>query len=115
MVDMAMHQILPAAMRYTHDLCEGAAAKKALGASANAETQLIRSLSSSTDALYGYVEQLHNCLAAVPKAVPEAASRYYRNVIVPAMEHVRAEADTLEALTDKRYWPYPTYSDLLFY
>ena len=115
MVDMAMHQILPAAMKYTHDLCEGVAAKKALGASANAEAQLIRNLSTSTDALYEHVEKLHNCLAAVPKAAPEAASKYYRNVIVPAMEAVRAEADLLEALTDKRYWPYPTYSDLLFY
>jgi len=28
---------------------------------------------------------------------------------------LRAEADALEAMTDKAYWPYPTYSDLLFY
>ena len=26
-----------------------------------------------------------------------------------------ADADRLETLTDKSYWPYPTYSDLLFY
>ena len=115
MVDMAMHQILPAAMKYTHSLCEGVAAKKALGVASNAEAQLIRNLSTSTDALYDHVEKLHNCLAAVPKAAPEAASKYYRNVIVPAMEAVRVEADLLEALTDKSYWPYPTYSDLLFY
>ena len=115
MVDMAMHQILPAAMRYTHSLCEGVAAKTAMGASCKAESQLIRNLSSATDALYDYVEKLHNCLAAVPLGDPEPRARYYRNVIVPVMEEVRAEADMLEALTDKKYWPYPTYSDLLFY
>ena len=27
----------------------------------------------------------------------------------------RQYADILEQLTDKKYWPYPTYSDLLFY
>ena len=26
-----------------------------------------------------------------------------------------ADADAIEELTDKSYWPYPTYSDLLFY
>ena len=31
------------------------------------------------------------------------------------MNAVRKEADVLEAMTDKGYWPYPTYSDLLFY
>jgi glutamine synthetase len=112
---MAMHQILPAAMKYTHSLCDGVAAKKTLGVSAHAETQLIRNLSSSTDALYEHVEKLHNCLAAVPQTAPEAASIYYRNVIVPAMDAVREEADLLGTLTDKGYWPYPTYSDLLFY
>ena len=27
----------------------------------------------------------------------------------------QSAADMLETLTDKAYWPYPTYSDLLFY
>ena len=31
------------------------------------------------------------------------------------MADLRREADILESLTDKSYWPYPTYSDLLFY
>ena len=34
---------------------------------------------------------------------------------VAAMDAARADADRLETLTDKSYWPYPTYSDLLFY
>ena len=40
---------------------------------------------------------------------------YYHNVITRDMQKVRSFADTLEQLTDKSYWPYPTYSDLLFY
>ena len=28
---------------------------------------------------------------------------------------LRKDADILEELTDKSYWPYPTYSDILFY
>ena len=31
------------------------------------------------------------------------------------MAYARKDADTLEALVGKSRWPYPTYSDLLFY
>ena len=31
------------------------------------------------------------------------------------MNTMRTHADILEAHTAKSYWPYPTYSDLLFY
>ena len=40
---------------------------------------------------------------------------YYCKSVLPAMEVARKDADLLETLTDKAYWPYPTYSDLLFY
>ncbi len=46
---------------------------------------------------------------------PEEACAYYGSAIVSDMAALRAEADTLEQLTDKDFWPYPTYSDLLFY
>ena len=45
----------------------------------------------------------------------EEAARFYRSVVIPAMNDLRREADILEELTDKTYWPYPTYSDILFY
>ena len=35
--------------------------------------------------------------------------------IVNSMEAMRKEADILEQLTGKNYWPYPTYLDLLYY
>ena len=31
------------------------------------------------------------------------------------MEAVRVPADKLEMLVGKKYWPFPTYSDILFY
>ena len=114
MMDMAIHQILPAALHYTRDLCDGVSSKKALGLRCKAETELLGKLTAASDALYDNVETLRFSLAAVP-VEPETAANYYHSVIVPAMEAVRKEADILESLTDKAYWPYPTYSDLLFY
>ena len=114
MVDMALHQILPAALRYTHELCDTVKAKKDLGASCKAESTLIHQLSENTDALYDCVEDLRNALDSVPEGA-ENASMHYRNCVVPAMNTLRIHADILESLTDKSYWPYPIYSDLLFY
>ena len=114
MADMAMHQILPAALQYTHELCDTVKAKKDLGLACNAETTLLQRLSSNTDGLFAAVTSLQDVLAQLPKTAVETAA-YFRDVVVPLMDEVRAIADTLEVLTDKKYWPYPTYSDLLYY
>ena len=114
MIDMAQRQILPAALGYTHSLCSGVAAKKALGAGCKAETLLISRLSDATDALSEKIEALKTALTAIPSD-EEAKAAYYHEVIQAGMVALRKEADLLEELTDKSRWPYPTYSDLLFY
>ena len=114
MMDMALHQILPAALRYTKELCNTLCVKKDLGASSRAESDLIAKLSASTDALYDSIQTMKANLESVPPDA-EAAAVYYRSTIVPDMVALRGHADMLEYLTDKSYWPYPTYSDLLFY
>ncbi len=114
MVDMAVNQILPAALRYCHSICKGLESKKALGLSCKAETELAKKLSESCDALYDNVEDLKKALSDVSGNAQQAAA-YYHDVVIPAMDAVRAEADKLETLTDKSYWPYPAYSDLLYY
>ncbi len=113
-VDMILHQILPAAISYTKSLCESMLAKKQLSIPCTAEDALIGKLSATTDAVYQKCEKLRIDLDNAP-AVAEKAVSYYHDVIVADMESLRMDADILEQLTDKKYWPYPTYSDLLFY
>ena len=117
MVDMVMHQILPAALRYSSDLAEGIIRKqKALGSriTASAEASLASRLSNRCDALYEKAEKLYANLKCVPTGTKDAAD-YFCDVIIPNMKAVREDADFLEKLTAKSYWPYPLYSDLLFY
>ena len=114
MVDMAVHQIMPAAMRYCDDLCQTMYHKQAMNVPCKAEAALTKLLGDNSDALYESIKLLQQLLDVVPKS-PEAASMYYRNRVIPAMETLRFHADILEANTAKSYWPYPTYSDLLFY
>ena len=112
--DMAMRQILPAVSSYAGDLCERISKKDKLCIPCKAETALAGRLSGGIDALYAACEQLKKDISNVPGATEEAAA-YYHNVIVKDMATVRAEADALELITDNSYWPFPTYSDILFY
>ena len=113
-VDMVQHQILPAALKYSHVLTQGLLAKQSAGISCQTEKQLADQLSKTCDILYRKCNRLKEDLKAIPRDL-EAAAAYYRDVIVCGMESLRQDADLLEQLTDKSYWPYPTYSDLLFY
>ncbi len=114
-IDMAMHQILPSAMHYTRDLSKGILAKQnSVGFPCQAEIAIARKLSEASDALYASCEKLQADLTKIPEG-KEQMVRYYHETIVADMQALRRQADILESLTDKNYWPYPTYSDLLFY
>ena len=113
-VDMVLHHILPAALHYSRDLAKSIIDKNAIGVSCKAEQSLVDRISNTCDNLYAKTQDLNEKLSAIPKQT-EAAANYMSQVIVPSMEAVRKDADLLEQLTDKSYWPYPTYSDILFY
>jgi glutamine synthetase len=113
-LDMALRQILPAVSRYCGDLARDVAAKKSIGCPCKADADSLEKIAQGVDRLYDLCQTLKSKLVSVPKENIDAAN-YFSSIIVPAMDAVRAEADVLELLTDKSYWPFPTYSDLLFY
>ena len=43
-----------------------------------------------------------------------AQAELIRDEVLPKMSLLRAPADEAETLTAKKYWPFPTYGDLLF-
>ena len=114
MVDMVMHQILPAVSAYSSDLAESVARKRSIGIEADAELALAKRLTEGYRTLY----HLNETLAADLKTVPAgnlAAADYFGDRIVPQMAQLRKVADRLEKLTARSYWPYPIYSDILYY
>ncbi len=114
-IDMIRHQILPAAMKYAGHLSQCIVNKQKIGMTCKAERSIAERLSAACDALYDHCEKLAADLKCVPTGDNTAAAGYYGSIIVADMAAARAQADILESLTDKSYWPYPTYADLLFY
>ena len=81
-----------------------------------AETALIKKLSGLLDQAYEKVEALDTLLAdgkAESHNVLTSAT-YYKDTIIPAMEALRAVVDQMEVHVSSKYWPYPTYGDLMF-
>ena len=117
MLDMAQKQIFPAVSAYVKSLSETALAARQLTPTAcTAETVLVTKLSALADSMYGHIEELKTVLhesETVDGA--EAKSKFFCNTVIPVMRALRTDADELEASTAKSYWPYPTYSDMLFY
>ena len=113
--DMAKTEILPAVMKFTKDVCDMAASKKALGIEPAVETELANKANTLTISLNEKIDALN---AAIVKAqaitdYAEQAKAYCDEVFV-AMQSLRAVADELETIVGEEYWPFPTYDELLF-
>ena len=115
MVDMIRKQILPAVFDYTRDLAQGIALKQAAGVPCKSETELLNRLSTTADRLYETCEALNTHVQSLPTEQDLRRADYCHDVLLRDMAYARKDADTLEALVGKSHWPYPTYSDLLFY
>ena len=117
MVDMARKEILPAVEGYTKSLAETLAAKKAAvaGLPCKYETATITKLSELSDEIADATADLDSEIAKFQaiEDVTEAANDI-RDVILGKMDALRAVCDEAEAITAKEFWPFPTYSDLLF-
>ncbi len=117
MVDMARTQIAPAVEAYTLKIAKTAAAKKALDASlaCRYESELVKKLSVLTDRIWEKVGELEKGVVSLCEAEDIVSQSYeIRDNILSKMSELRASCDEAETLTDKSYWPFPTYGDLLF-
>ena len=117
MVDMAKTQIAPAVEAYAADVAKAAAAKKGLDSAlaCSYETGLVRKLSALLDRIAAKADELEDALLALHQAEDvQAESVMIRDSILGLMGELRLACDESETLTAKKYWPFPTYADLLF-
>ncbi len=116
-LDMLHKEIIPAVADYIRDLASSAASKKAISSalSTSFEEKLITRLSSLAEELCKLTSELDTAVhsrSSFSSALDEAT--YYRDVVIAKMTDVRRVADELEYRVGEKYWPYPTYGDLLF-
>ena len=117
MVDMSKRQIMPAISAFTSDLAAQAATKTGFvpDAACGYEKKKISTLSKLNDEIDEATDKLEEIIAKVEGTeCVVTQAELIRDEILPAMDALRAPADTAETLTANEYWPFPNYSDLLY-
>lgn len=117
MIDMLKKDIIPAVSQYASTLSTAALNKKALCPDLNCELEenLVKKISNLSACLYHKTCALESAVLGVKEHddVKDQAT-YYKDVVFTAMAEAREVADELEALTAEDFWPFPTYSKLIF-
>ncbi|HIR53701.1 MAG TPA: glutamine synthetase III [Candidatus Onthovicinus excrementipullorum] len=118
MLDMANKDLLPAYSAYARQLSETVNAKKAAAPDVDCtfETERLRQVSALCGDMYRKTQALEDTLLnLVQKDFGELErAQYYQGTVFHAMTELRIVADELESVTDRSFYPYPNYGDLLF-
>ena len=117
MLQMARRDIMPAVSEYIHELSDTAVAKWVIShdISIKAEEKLIKSLSKQLEQFSDLTDELSEAVTkAASVSDPQEKAHYYQQHVLSKMNQLRKIGDSMEADTAKKYWPYPSYTDLLF-
>ena len=117
MVDMAKKQILPAVSAYTTDLAESVGKKLKLGTdiACKYEKEAVKKLSILCDKIAEATDLLEGTLVKIKAAESIGEeSEMIRDTVLVAMSELRVACDEAETMTAEKYWPFPTYGELLF-
>ena len=116
MLSMAKKDIIPSVSAYIKTLTDAVLSKKALSADipSDAEQEIIVSLSEKLSKFAKKTAELQSTVDSASGEDSLQLALYYRNTVFEAMTELRAIGDSMEEETAKTYWPYPSYSEMLF-
>ena len=117
MSQMAKKEILPAIEEYTAFVASAAGKKKALDAEVSCvyETGTVRKLSLLSGQIFEKCDELDKVLCKLSDiANVEQEGYMIRDELLPKMSELRVACDEAEVITAEKYWPFPTYGELLF-
>ncbi len=117
LIEMVSRDIIPAISAYARELCNTALKKNKVskGIDSTYETGVLQKLSNFEGSLYKLTEQLKKAVEKAQKTDGLLEqSKIYHDEVLFIMNNIRSVCDEAETLTSRKYWPYPTYGDLLF-
>ncbi len=117
MCDMAGKDIIPAVGSYILKLAKTINQVKAAGAPVPCHTSTtLTRLCELSDQMTASLKLLRaNAEYAQKNLASEDCGVYCRDQVLPIMAELRRAADEAEILTERSFWPFPTYGDLLYY
>ena len=104
---VAQTQILPGALSYLAELSE-------IDVKSRAAERTVKQVVEATDALSDALEKLKAQNAELGGDEVHEKAHHMRDNVLPAMTEVRKAADALERILADKYWPLPSYREMLF-
>jgi len=116
LIDMVRREIIPAVSEFEGSLFRIIADMRALfdGAFQQVERDTCTKLMSCNIRMADLVEKLGEALDKASSLEGDAMADYYHDKVLSLMERIRSAVNEAEVLIPAKYWPYPTYSQLLF-
>jgi len=116
MVDMVKGDIFPACVSYQNELTGLLQKKKALGYyDSSLEENLIGNISKLSASLLNKLTALEKVILETKEGRSIAdQARFYREKVFAAMVELRIDVDGLETFVAKKYWPLPSYGQILY-
>ena len=115
MAEMVRREIAPAVCRHTDALAATAARKQALGLPAEYETGEAAALSEALIGMSRRAEALAVRAEAVVGEDHKITARAFADEVLPMMEELRTLVDGVEMRMPADAWPYPSYTEMLYY
>lgn len=115
-LQMARNEIYPAALSYLKELSQTAIQLKQTGIDAAYIIDDIQVLSTLLSKMKECIETLDVEITVAQKYEGDIYEQaiLWRDGVFKAMADLRVVSDTIETKVDEKYWPIPTYVDLLF-
>jgi glutamine synthetase len=116
MVDMVKGEIIPACIDYQSELANLLNQKKACGEyDISLEAHLLERIAKLSASLLKKLIVLENAiLESKEDREILAHASFYRDKIFTSISELRLVVDELETLVARKYWPFPTYAELLY-
>ena len=117
MIDMANHSIIPTAIEYATTVATSINAVAAVSGKLNVLTQkeLLEELSDKLASISSNAKALEKALESAQSVADiEKQAVAFREKVFTKMLELRADGDALEKIIAAKYWPLPTYGEMLF-
>ncbi len=116
MIDLARKDIAPAVLRYENELLEERGRKSLFPVplSTGLEDELLKRISSLSEQLCSRLATLEADVVRAKEVTGTLKSAvFYRETVFSDMAELRAVIDELETAVARKYWPFPTYAEML--
>ncbi|NLW11038.1 MAG: glutamine synthetase type III [Clostridiaceae bacterium] len=117
MIEMSRRQLLPAIISYRSQLAADIKVIQDIEQDTSVEKKLFASISEALKNFSQHLSELDQAseqASAMHSQETDKQAEAYRDQVVSAMNTLRADADELEMMIDRKYWPLPSYSAMLF-